>query len=106
MVIADLYRVTGEYQAAVDAYKKVLETAPDNPDALAGVGLCLFALGAVQNNDKALYQEGANYLQKYVAAAPDGHKYKADAIAVLEQLKNEQKVVPQKVPSGGKKRGS
>ena len=64
-----------------------------------GAGLCLFAMGAVNNNDKAMYQEGANYLQKYVSVAPDGHKYKADAQAILEQLKNEQKVTPQKVPT-------
>ncbi|MFL6373899.1 MAG: tetratricopeptide repeat protein [Pyrinomonadaceae bacterium] len=99
LIIADLYRVNGDYAAAVDAYKKVLETAPENPDALVGAGLCLFAMGAVNNNDKAMYQEGANYLQKYVSVAPDGHKYKADAQAILEQLKNEQKVTPQKLPT-------
>jgi tetratricopeptide (TPR) repeat protein len=106
LIIADLYRVTGDYPTAVEAYKKVLETSPDNPDALAGAGLCLFAQGAIANNDKAMYQEGANFLQKYVSVAPEGHKYKADAVAILEQLKNEQKVVPTKTPSGGKKRGS
>ena len=99
LIFGDLYRVNGDYAAAVDAYKKVLETSPDNPDALVGAGLCLFAMGAVNNNDKAMYQEGANYLQKYVSVAPDGHKYKADAQAILEQLKNEQKVTPQKVPT-------
>ena len=107
LIVADLYRVNGDYAAAVDAYKKVLETAPDNPDALVGAGLCLFAMGAVNNNDKAMYQEGANYLQKYVSVAPDGHKFKADAQAILEQLRNEQKVTPQKVPvtTTTKKRG-
>jgi len=106
MIIADLYRVTGEYQAAADAYKKILETSPDNPDALAGAGLCLFALGAMNNNDKATLQEGANFLAKYVSVAPDGHKYKADVQAVLEQLKNEQKVTPQKVTTPARKRGN
>jgi len=106
MIIADLYRVSGEYQAAADAYKKILETSPDNPDALAGAGLCLFALGAMNNNDKATLQEGANFLAKYVSVAPDGHKYKADVQAVLEQLKNEQKIAPQKVTTPTKKRGS
>ena len=109
LVIADLYRVNGDYASAVDAYKKVLESSPDNPDALVGAGLCLFAMGAVNNNDKNMYQEGANYLQKYVSVAPEGHKFKADAQAILEQLKNEQKVTPQKVPTtspGRKKPGS
>ena len=106
MIIADLYRVSGEYQAAADAYKKILETSPDNPDALAGAGLCLFALGAMNNNDKATLQEGANFLAKYVSVAPDGHKYKADVVAVLDQLKNEQKIAPQKVTTPAKKRGN
>ncbi len=105
LVVADLYRVNGDYAAAVDAYKKVLETSPDNPDALVGAGLCLFAMGATNNNDKTMYQEGANYLQKYVSVAPDGHKYKADAQAILDQLKNEQKVTPQKTTTPAKKRG-
>jgi tetratricopeptide (TPR) repeat protein len=106
LIIGDLYRVNGDYAAAVEAYKKVLETSPDNPDALVGAGLCLFAMGAVNNNDKAMYQEGANFLQKYVSVAPDGHKFKADAQAILEQLRNEQKVTPQKVTTPTRRRGN
>ncbi|MBV9241530.1 MAG: tetratricopeptide repeat protein [Acidobacteria bacterium] len=104
---ADLFRATGDYQAAIDAYKKVLEVQPDNPDALAMIGACYYALGAANNSDKAMYQEGANYLQKYISVAPDGHKYKKDVADILEALKKEN-VIPQKVPAtgGGKKRGS
>jgi hypothetical protein len=48
------------------------------------------------SNDKAQFQEGANLLQKYISVAPEGHKYRADAVALIETLKKEQNVTPQK----------
>jgi tetratricopeptide (TPR) repeat protein len=73
-------------------FHTILETQPDNPDANLGAGLSLFASG-----DKAKYQEAANYLQHYVDVAPDTHKFKADAKAILAELKNNEKVVPEKI---------
>lgn len=73
-------------------FHTILETQPDNPDANLGAGLSLFASG-----DKAKYQEAANYLQHYVDVAPDTHKFKADAKAILAELKNNEKVVPDKI---------
>jgi tetratricopeptide (TPR) repeat protein len=73
-------------------FHTILETQPDNPDANLGAGLSLFASG-----DKAKYQEAANYLQHYVDVAPDTHKFKADAKAILAELKNTEKVVPEKI---------
>jgi hypothetical protein len=49
------------------------------------------------NDDKAKFQEGANYLQRYIDVAPANHKYVGDAKGLIETLKNEQKVAPQKV---------
>lgn len=72
-------------------FHSILETQPDNPDANLGAGLSLFASG-----DKAKYQDAANYLQHYVDVAPDTHKFKADAKAILAELKNNEKVVPEK----------
>lgn len=103
LVYADLFRVSGDSANAVDAYKKILETAPDNADALAGAGLSLFNLGYEKNSDKALFQEGANYLQKFVSVAPDTHRYKKDAMDVLDNLKKEQNVTPQKSASPKRK---
>lgn len=73
-------------------FHNILATQPDNVDANLGAGLSLFASG-----DKAKYQDAANYLQHYVDVAPEAHKFKADAKAILAELKNTEKVVPEKV---------
>ncbi|HQY67562.1 MAG TPA: hypothetical protein PLD38_09800 [Pyrinomonadaceae bacterium] len=96
LLVADLYRVSGDSDKAIEAYKAILEATPDNIDALAGAGLSLVNLGYI-NGDKTKLQEGANLLQKYAGIAPDGHKFKADAISLIDTLKKEQNVTPQKV---------
>jgi len=97
VTIADLYRIREDRENAVAAYKKVLEAAPDNVDALGYLGIMLVDMGWLKNNDSALMQEGANYLQRFVAAAPDTHKLKEGAAGYLEILKT-QNVVPTKTP--------
>ena len=96
LILGDLYRVNGDSQNAIDAYKKILETSPDNLDALSGVGFSLVNLGYI-NNDKAQLQEGANFLQKFASVAPDTNKFKTDAVGLIETLKKEQNVAPQKI---------
>ncbi len=103
LAFADLYRVVGDSENAIAAYKKILETSPEDVDALAGAGLSLVNLGYM-NTDKAKLQEGANYLQKFASVAPDTHKYKADAVALIDTLKKEQNVTPQKVNTPAKKK--
>jgi tetratricopeptide (TPR) repeat protein len=102
LTFADLYRVIGDSVNAIAAYKKILETSPDNQDALLGAGLSLVNQGYL-TNDKAMFQEGANYLQKFASMAPDTNKFKADAVALIDLLKKEQNVTPQKTPSTKKK---
>jgi tetratricopeptide (TPR) repeat protein len=102
MILGDLYRVTGDAANAIAEYRKVLETAPENLDAMAGLGLSLVNAGYI-NNDKTQLQEGANVLGKYAGAAPDGHKYKSDAVGLIESLKTEQKIAPQKVAPAKRK---
>ena len=78
------------YEQALAEYKKILDVTPDDPDALVKSGLALFNIGAMQNNDKAKYQEAANFLQQFVEKAPDTEKLKelkADAKAILDELK-------------------
>jgi tetratricopeptide (TPR) repeat protein len=72
-------------------FQKILAEKPDDPDANLGAGLALFSTG-----DKAKYQEAANYLQHFVDKAPDTHKFKNDAKAVLAELKSTENVVPEK----------
>lgn len=93
--LADAYRVAGDFDNAIAAYRKTVELAPENPDALAGLGLSLFAAGEAANNVQQK-QEGLNYMQKFAEIAPANHKLKADVASVVEYLKT-QKLAPQKV---------
>ncbi len=103
LIMADLYRVVGDSPNAILEYKKILETSPENPDALAGVGLSLVNEGYVKD-DKAMLQEAANYLQKFVSVAPDTHKYKANAAEAITTLKTLSNVAPQKPAATPKKK--
>jgi tetratricopeptide (TPR) repeat protein len=90
----------GAADKALGEFQKILATTPNDPDANLGAGLALFSSG-----DKGKYQEAANYLQKFVDTAPETHKMKADAKAILTELKNTEKVVPQKTAPAGRRRG-
>ncbi len=94
----DALRKSGDCDSAVVEYQKILATKPDDPDSLAGTGLCIVNIGFVTDNKDKL-QEGLNVLQHFVEVAPETHKYKADVKSTIEYLKTEQKLAPQK---GGK----
>ena len=100
--LGDLYRIHGDSENAVAEYQKILETSPDDLEALSGAGFSLVNIGYV-NNDKDKLQQGANMLQRFASLAPDTNKYKADAVGLLETLKAEQNVAPQKTAGGRKK---
>jgi len=93
------------YDKAKIEYEKILAEKPDDPDALANMGLILFNFGAAKEAEgkkdeaKAMYQQAANYLGQFVEKAPDGHKFKEDAKAVLSELKNQQNVQAEKPAS-------
>lgn len=86
------------FDKAVASYQKILSSDPDNIDALVYTGLSLINIG-YSTNDKAKFQEGANYLQRFVDKAPDGHSLKADAKAVLQNIKEQQNIKPEATPS-------
>ncbi|HKP67878.1 MAG TPA: hypothetical protein VJV05_01260, partial [Pyrinomonadaceae bacterium] len=87
----------GELKLATSAFRKILEVDPNNLDALAGIGLALYSEGSMTAPpDKAILQEGLNFMQKFVDTAPDTHKLKESTKAIIEELKNEQKLAPQK----------
>jgi hypothetical protein len=95
---ADLLRETGDCESAAAEYQKVLAAKADDPDALAGAGLCLFNNGVASDN-KDLMQQGMNTLTRFVEVAPDTHRLKESVKSAIEYLKTEQKIAPQK---GGK----
>ena len=86
----------GVTDKALTEFQAILAAQPDSPDANLGVGLSLFASG-----DKAKFQDAANYLQRFVDTAPDTHSFKNDAKAILAEMKNTEKIVPEKTPSRG-----
>jgi tetratricopeptide (TPR) repeat protein len=96
---AQLLLDAGAVDKALDEFKTIIAAEPDNPDANLGAGLSLFASG-----DKAKYQDAANFLQHYVDVAPETHKFKADAKAILAELKNTEKVVPEKTAAPRRRR--
>jgi tetratricopeptide (TPR) repeat protein len=102
LALADMLREAGESEPAIAAYRAVLETAPDNPDALAGIGLSLFNVGVSEDN-KPKMQEGLNFMQKFADTAPDTHPLKASVKDAVDYLKTEQKLAPQKTASPKRK---
>jgi tetratricopeptide (TPR) repeat protein len=89
--LAQMLLDAGVGDKAFAEFQKILGERPDDPDANLGAGLALFSTG-----DKAKYQDAANYLQHFVDKAPDTHKFKNDAKAVLAELKSTENVVPEK----------
>jgi tetratricopeptide (TPR) repeat protein len=83
------------FDRALTEYQKILETSPDDLDALLRSGQALFNIGAI-NSDKTKYQEAANYLAQFVQKAPDANPFKADAKAILDTLKDQENVKPEK----------
>lgn len=87
---------TAAYERVVAEYQKILEATPDDPVALLRIGQAMFNIGALNNNDKAKYQEAANYLQRYVDKAPDTDPLKAEAKDLIGALKAQANVTPEK----------
>jgi tetratricopeptide (TPR) repeat protein len=89
----------GAADKALAEFKGVLATSPDSPEANLGAGLAVYATG-----DKAKFQEAANYLQHFVDVAPDSNPMKADAKAILTELKATENVTPEKTATPRRKR--
>jgi len=97
--LAQMLLDAGAGDKALAEYQKILATNPDDPDANLGAGLALYSIG-----DKTKYQEAANYFQHFVDKAPDTHKFKSDAKAILAEMKNTDNVVPEKIAPPRRKR--
>ena len=91
------------FDKALVEYQKILDTNPDDLEALLRSGQALFNIGAI-NADKAKYQEAANYLAKFVDKAPDTDPLKADAKDILQALKDQENVKPEKMATPARRR--
>jgi len=83
------------FDRALTEYQKILSANPDDLNALLRAGQALFNIGAI-NSDKTKYQEAANYLAQFVEKAPDTDPLKSDAKAILDTLKDQANVKPEK----------
>jgi len=97
--LAQMLLDAGSGDKAYAEYQKILAANPDDVDANLGAGLALFSIG-----DKGKYQDAANYLQHFVDKAPDTHKFKNDAKAILAELKSTENVTPEKTTPARRKR--
>jgi len=109
--LGDIMRGAGQFEKAVTAYRTVLETAPDNMEVMASLGLSLVALGtSVDPPNKEQLQEGLNYMAKYaetVQILPTDSKnvqeFKQSVKDTVEYLKTDQKLKAQPVKAAPKK---
>ena len=90
---------SGAADKALAEFQTILAAQPDNPEANLGAGLAVYAM-----NDKARFQEAANYLQKFVEVAPDSNTFKSAAKEILAELKNSANVTPEKGKPAPKRR--
>jgi tetratricopeptide (TPR) repeat protein len=91
-----------KFDRAIEEYRKILAADPENTDANLYLGLALF-----NSNDKAMYQEAANYLGKFSEKAPDTNPLKADAKSIIDFLKTQENIKPEKLttrPASGRRR--
>lgn len=106
VLLADVLRQSGNSADAVPIYKQALAAAPDNVDAMGGLGLSLFDVGA-SNTDKTAgreqMQEGLNMMKHFTEVAPETHPLKADIKGAVDYLVNTEKLAPQKTTSTRKK---
>jgi tetratricopeptide (TPR) repeat protein len=89
--MAQMLLDSGQADKALTEFRAILATTPDSPEANLGAGLAVYATG-----DKTKFQEAANFLQRFVEVAPDRNPMKADAKAILTELKNSENVTPEK----------
>jgi tetratricopeptide (TPR) repeat protein len=83
------------FDRAIEEYRKILATDPENVDANLYLGLALFNTG-----DKTKFQDAANYLGKFSDKAPDTHPLKADARSIIDFLRTQENIKPEKIQTG------
>lgn len=102
MILADLLREAAEYDVAAVQYKKILETNPNNLDALAYAGLSLYMFAA-GGDDKVMLQESYDLLTRFISSAPDTHNLKKSSMEFLEEIKKDESIKQKPAGKPGKK---
>jgi tetratricopeptide (TPR) repeat protein len=97
--MAQMLMDSGAPDKALAEYEAILAADPNNADANFGAGMALYA-----QQDKAKYQDAANYLQRFVDKAPAGHQFKDEAKLILDDMKANQNVTPDKKAAPPKRR--
>ncbi|MGH9900554.1 MAG: carboxypeptidase regulatory-like domain-containing protein [Pyrinomonadaceae bacterium] len=80
------------YDRAATEFQKIVAADPDNANAYLKLGFALFNTG-----DKAKFQEAANYMQRFVDKAPETDPQKAEVRSILEFLKTQENIKPEKI---------
>jgi tetratricopeptide (TPR) repeat protein len=78
LAAAEVYFDSGKAEEAVAAYMSILETSPDNLDAIYKLGLAYASV--------AKFQESANTFQKFLDKAPESDGRVTEVKAVLKDL--------------------
>ena len=112
ITLGDIMRYAGDFEKAVTAYKSVLETAPENTEVMASLGLSLVAQGtSVDPPNRDQLQEGLNYMQKYADTVailptdpPTVQEFKKSVKDTVEYLKTEQKLKAQPTKTAPRKK--
>lgn len=84
--VANALHLSGNTELAIPISRRILQADPNNVDATACLGLCLFELG-LANNNKEQMKESLSLLKKFIAIAPDSHPLKSsvkEAVTYLE----------------------
>jgi tetratricopeptide (TPR) repeat protein len=80
------------YTRAAEEYKKILAEDPENADAYLYLGFALFNTG-----EKANFQEAANFIGRFVEKAPETNPMKTEAKSILDFLKTQENIKPEKI---------
>src|SRR5690606_858828 len=94
-ILGDMIFSTGDMDKAIKIYREVIAAAPDQPEALSGLGIALYTTGEI-NENKAERQEAADVLAKFLKVAPEKHLNRQTAETLLESLKTDKKITPKK----------
>jgi tetratricopeptide (TPR) repeat protein len=87
--MAQMLLDAGRSDKALAEFQSILATQPSSAAANFGAGLAMYSTG-----DKTKFQQAANYLQRFVDLSPDTDPLKADAKAILYELKQSGNITP------------
>lgn len=83
LLIAKMFIDVQKGDLAVVEFKKILESEPNNLEALLGTGMALAQLG---NEDQL--KEAKKYLQQFIQLAPENHPKMSTAKEILKGISN------------------